>query len=101
MVNATDLTYIANSSGVVEFVQRTNSGLVDGYLGLLIFLMVYIIILLAFVFQTGEFGKALATSSFIGFGISMTLVALGLLHPLTIFVMLILTAGGVAMLKGN
>lgn len=90
-----------NTTGLLGFTQSVNTVLLDGYLGVLILLGVSTILFLSYMFRTGDVQKALGASSFIAFGLSILLGALGLLPNLAMLITLVISAATLALTFKN
>lgn len=91
-----NLSWIANSSGILQLVQRVNSELLLGWFGVLLLLAIGTILFLSFTITTNNTRKAAAATSVICFGLCLMLRAISLVPDLAIFVTLILAAITVA-----
>ena len=92
-----NLSQIANgTTGLAGFTQGVNEVLMFGWLGTLILLVITTITFMSFMLSTNDVRKAVIGSSFISFGLSLFLKALGLVPNLAIFLCLIATAVSVA-----
>jgi len=87
---------IDNSTGFLSLVQGVNTGIMFGYLGILILLIIFSVSLMAFLLGTDEAGKSFIAASFIAFGMSMLLRAVDLVPNIALFITLILLAGSIA-----
>lgn len=96
-----NISQVANSSGVLEFVQNVNSLLMDNWYGTLILIAIFGILLIAFLTKTNNARIAFAASSFICFGLSIFLRTLELVPSKTLFIFLSMAAFSVAVLKAG
>lgn len=94
-----NLSTLTNASDVVVLTQNVNTHLMDGWLGTLLLFVVLVIMFLGFYWSTREAQRSLATTCFIGFFMSLLLVALGLVSTLVVFILLIASAFSVAFLN--
>ena len=94
-----NLTFVTNSTGILQFTQRVNSELMAGWLGTLIIIIIFSILLISILARSNNARQAFAAASFICFGLSMFLRALDLVPNLAIFAFLMMAAFGVAILK--
>jgi len=98
---AYNVSAVANSTGMLQFVQRVNSELMDNWLGILILIMIFTITLIATITVTNSGAKGFATASFISFGIALLLRVMDMVTTLAVVVTVVLAAGSVAMLKSQ
>ncbi len=96
-----DIGFVANSSGMMQFFQRVNTELTEGWFGVMILLMIFTMVLIATLVTTQSGAKAFATASFIGFGLGLLMRIVDLVPDLAIFMLLIMSAASIAMLKGQ
>jgi len=87
-----NLTLMANSSGYVSLVQAVNTNLVDGLFGVFTLVAIFIIATLALISITAHPLKAIATSSFIVFVMSLLLRTMNLVPDYAVYVSLGLAA---------
>ena len=85
-----------NTTGLASFTQGVNTVLMDGWLGVMILLVITVITFMSFMLSTNVVRKAIIGSSFISFGLSLFLKALNLVPNFAIFLCLIATAIAVA-----
>jgi hypothetical protein len=96
-----NISYIANSSGIVEFVQRTNDGIMQGWLGDLILLAIFAILFLAVANSTKSSKKAFASASFVCLILSLLMRGMSLVPNWMIYLLLAMCAGSIALLKSE
>jgi uncharacterized membrane protein len=96
-----NVTLVANSSGVLDFVQNVNTHIMDGWFGTLIMIAFFVIMFGSIMFKTNNARQAFAASSFICFGLSLFLLGLGLIPNLVLFVSLMMAAFAIAILKAE
>jgi len=87
---------VSNSTTTIGFIQGINSGLMFGWLGVFLLLALTVVLFGSFYFTTQETGKSVAATSFIIFGLSTFLRALGLISPLVLYITLIIAASSIA-----
>ena len=85
-----------NETGLLTIVQGINTELMAGLLGALFLIGVTLILLISFIHTTNDVGKSVTAASFIAFTLALPLTALDLLHPLGLFLALVITAASVA-----
>ncbi len=93
---AYNLSHI-NGSDVVVFTQTVNTVLLDGWLGILFLIAVFVVTLLGHFFSTNDVGKAAVASSLFTFIIAVLFRAMDLVPNLALFITLILFAISVAL----
>jgi len=92
-----NLTMIANNTtGIFSFVQGVNDVLMFGWLGIMMLIVITIVAFMSFMVSTNDVRKSIIASTFIAFGMSLFLKALGMIPNRAIFVCLILAAISVA-----
>lgn len=97
-----NLTAIAvNSSDTLSFIQGVDTVLMGGFLGLMYLMGFGVVMFGSFLLSTGNGAKALIGSSFITLIVAFIFRAMSLVNDLTIFVMIVLTAGIVAFSWGK
>jgi len=96
-----NLTDVANSTGLMQFTQKTSTELVGGWLGILFLIAIFGILMISFTQKTGSGSKALVAASFICFVMSMFLRAIDLVPDMAWIVFLILSAGSLVLLKSD
>lgn len=96
-----NLTLMGNSTGIVELTQMVNTSLMQGYLGVMLMVLIFIISVGAFMVMTAHAGKAFAASSFIMFLSALFLRNLRLIDDWAIYVSLAIFALSVAFLKSK
>lgn len=94
-----NLSYVANSSGMVQFMQRINSELMKGYFGVSILLTFAAISFIAFMTATNNRGKSFIGAAMISFVMCMFLRALELVPNFAFYVCLIIAALSVGFAK--
>ena len=94
-----NLTNIGKQTSPVAFIQKVNSDLMFGWFGTLMILVIFSILLMAFLQKGNPVGNSLAGASFICWGLSLFLLALGLVPNLVVFTLLILAAVSVAFME--
>ena len=87
--NLTSIT--DNSTSIVGFVQSINDTLMFGWLGTMILISFFIILITSFYFKTNDVSKSLSGSSFIIFVLAVFLRALSFIDPLTLYITLIIS----------
>ena len=85
-----------NETGLLSFVQGINTVLMDGWLGAIFLIGIFIVRITSFIFTTNDVGKSVTASSFISFTLAISLTALELLSPTGLFITLIIAAISVA-----
>lgn len=96
-----NITHVANSTGLLQFVQRVNSEIMNEWLGNSFLFMIFCIILISILAKTDNARKAFATASFVCFTFSLLLRALEMVGGKAVYITLILAAFSVAMLKAE
>ena len=94
-----DLVSIGNQTSPVAFIQKVNSDLLFGWFGTLIISIIFGVLFMAFLQKGNPVGSSLAATSFICWGLSVFLLALGLVPNVIVFTLLILTAVSVAFME--
>ncbi len=94
-----NLSIVANSSGITELTQNVNTYIMEGWWGTMILLMIFGIMLLSLLARTNNPRVSFAATTFVCFTLSMFLLALGLIQDLVFFILLIMAAFSVAILK--
>lgn len=90
-----------NETSLLTFVQGVNTVLMGGMLGNLLMIGLFMIIFIAIISTTNDFAKALTVSCFISFILSLSLLALNLINPLVLFITLIGSGVGAAIMTKN
>jgi len=85
-----------NTTGIVTFMQGINTGLMFGWLGILLLIGLATITFLAFIFATSDGKKAILGTTSLSFLYALGLRGMELLPDLAIFVALIAWAASVA-----
>jgi len=88
---------VSNETSILSFIQGVNSELMFGALGNIFLIGLSAVIFTSIYVSTGDMTKAWISTSFIGFILSLNMVALSLCNPITIFIFLISTIGAIAM----
>ncbi len=83
---------VSNSTGMLGFTRGVSDILLFGWGGALILIGISAIIFTSVMFTSNDLNKALITTSFIAFSLSLPLRALGLLPNLGIFMSIIILA---------
>lgn len=96
-----NITYVANSTSLLTFIQRVDSQLMGNMFGTLMIIAIFAIIFMSVLKITNEAGKSLAVASFICFGLSLMLRGLDLVGELTMFILVIVAAASVAIIKNE
>jgi hypothetical protein len=94
--NITNISHMANQSGVLGVTQAVNNHLMGGWLGSLLLIGITIIILTSLVFSTNDLQRSIAATSFISFALALFLRAMGLIPDMAIFITLICCAASLA-----
>ena len=94
-----NLTSIANVTGVLEFTQNINNGMMEGWLGIMLLMGLGVVLFSSFLWSTRDASTSAASTSFILFIFSLILAALQLVQPLVVFVCMALAAFSVAFLN--
>ena len=76
----------SNQSGLLDFVTDVNSVLMYGWLGDLFLMGLTIILFTSFWLSTADISKSTMGTFFIVFVLSISMVALGLVHSMTPFI---------------
>ncbi len=87
-----NLTLMGNATGYVQLVQLVSSNLMDDLFGIMILIAVFIISMMAFITSTDHPLKAVTTSSFIVFVLSLFLRTINLVPDYAVYVSLAITA---------
>lgn len=88
---------VENDTSFLTFTQQVNNVLVAGFLGDIFLIGIFLVIFIGTIFSTNDASKALISSCFVCFVLSLSLVALSLAHVLAIFISLAGLAAGLAM----
>lgn len=86
-----------NTTGLVTFAQGINNVLMDGWLGVLLMLVIAFVTYGSFLFNSGDAKKAMAAMAFIVWSSALFLRALGLINTLALFLSLVGSAIAVAL----
>ena len=92
--NLTDI--VSNSTSLVTLTQGVNTVLMGGFLGVMLLLSLFIVLISSFFFVTRDWPKSFAASTFICFIFAIFLRAMSLVPNLAVFITLIATAAAVA-----
>ena len=96
-----DLQFVANSTGLVEFVQRTSSELTQDMLGVMFLFIIFSVIFLATFFSSKSASRAFAASSFAAMTINLFLLAIDIVPQISIFITMTLAAGSVFLIRNS
>ena len=91
-----NFTNISSMNTTVELVQVINREFVDGWFGVVILAVIFLIFYINFEHKTGQPIKSLTAAAFISFGLSIFLVAMNILPIMAVFICLAGTALGAA-----
>ena len=94
--NLTNISNMANQSGILGVTQAVNDGLMGGWLGTLFLIGVSIVILTSLIFSTNDLKRSIAATSFISFGLALFLRAISLIPDMAIFITLVCCAASLA-----
>lgn len=86
----------SNTTGLLGFIQGVNSTLMFGWLGILMLMAITTICFIAFMTTTQDARRAIGASSFVAFGSSIFLRAMGLIPDLALFIALVCSAAAIA-----
>ena len=87
-----NLTYVANSTDLLTFVQRTNTEFMQGFLGILLLMAIGAIMLMSFYWSTKDTKKSIAATMFLMFTLGFLFRAVDLINNLALFVIIFCTA---------
>ena len=87
-----NLTYVANSTDLLTFVQRTNTEFMQGFLGILLLIAIGCIMLMAFYWSSKDTKKSIAATMFLMFTLGFLFRAVDLINNLALFVIIFCTA---------
>lgn len=93
-----NVSMVANSTGMLQFFQRTNDYLLDGWFGLMILISFFFIIFFSVMVRWNSAPKGAAVACWTCFAISFMMSGLGLVTPLAPLVLAIASAGAAAAL---
>ena len=80
-----NLTNISqNMTGLLSLTQAVNDTLMLGWLGTLFLIGIAVVMLLSFLFMTGDVKRSIAATSFLSFGLALFLRALSLVPDMAI-----------------
>ena len=94
--NLSNISQMANESGVLGVVQVVNNSLMFGWLGSLFLIAVSIVILTSLIFSTNDVKRSIAATSFISFALALFLRAISLIPDMAIYITLICCAASLA-----
>ena len=94
--NISNISYMANQSGVLGVVQVVNNDLMAGWLGSLFLIGLAVVILTSFIYSTGDVKRSIAATSFISFALALFMRAMSLIPDLAIYITLICCAASLA-----
>lgn len=94
MYNLTNISQ--NTTGLLSLTQNVNDTLMFGWLGCLFLVGVAVIMLMSFLFTTGDVKRSVAATAFLSFSIALFLRAVSLIPDLAIYVTLVLAAASLA-----
>lgn len=83
-----NLSYVANSTDLLTFVQRTNTEFMQGLLGVLLLIAIGVIMLMAFYWSTRDTKKSIAATMFLMFTLGFLFRAIDLINNLTLFIII-------------
>lgn len=95
MYNLTNFT--GNETGLLTVTQAVNSNIMGGMLGNLFMIGIAVVIYIAIILSSGDNVKAGMTTGFIGFVLSLSLLAVDLVHPLLPYAFLMISAIHIAL----
>lgn len=87
-----------NSTDVPGFLQAVDGVLLSGWLGALLLLGITTVFAIAYFQATQDFGKTLATSTYVATILAVFLAALGILAPLFLYICMVTAAASTAFL---
>lgn len=96
-----NVTNVANSTGVLDFVQNVNSQLMYGTFGVLLLVAFGGIIFFTLVAKTGHANKSMATTFFLTFIMGVIFATLNLVHEMVLVVCLFGLAVSLALMKNE
>lgn len=91
-----NLTEITTANDTLQFVQKVNVNLMGNWLGVMILMVLYVIVFLAFLSQTRQPVRSMTGAAFISLGLSILMFLLGLVPMLAIYISAIILAAGLA-----
>lgn len=94
--NLSNISYMANESGILGVAQAVNTNLTFGWLGSLFLIGVSVVILTSLIFSTNDVKRSIAATSFISFALALFLRAVNLIPDLAIYITLICCAASLA-----
>lgn len=87
-----NLSLVANNSGIVSIMQKTNTELMFGWYGNMILITLGTILFMAFFHSTGEANKSMAATGYILFASAAFMRVLDLVGDYAVFITLIIAA---------
>ena len=96
-----NISTVANSTGIYDFMYNVNKELMGHWFGVTILITISVILLIAFLQTTNNAPKALTAASFIAFGLSLVMRALGFVPDLAVFVTIAIAGLCVAFIIGK
>lgn len=90
--NITNISQMANDSGLLGVTQAVNDSLMFGWLGTLFLIGIAVVILTSFIFSTNDVKRSVAATSFISFALALFLRAINLVPDMAIYITLICCA---------
>lgn len=94
--NITNISQMANESGILGVAQAVNNELMLGWLGTFFLIGISVIILTSLIFSTNDFKRSIAATSFISFALALFLRAINMIPDLAIYITLICCAASLA-----
>ena len=88
-----NLSYIANATDYLTFIQRVNDKLMFGWFGTMILIVITAICFLAFIQVTDDTKKSAIGASYIAFILALLLRGMSLIPDIAIIVCIIAVAG--------
>lgn len=80
-----NLSFVENMTGIVSLTQGVNTNLLNGYYGVLILGVVFLISAYVFIRETNDPGKAFMFSSFVVFALSVLLRVISLVPDVVVY----------------
>ena len=90
--NLTNISYMANQSGILGVTQVVNDQLMMGWLGTMLLIAISVIILTSLIFSTNDIKRSISATSFISFALALFLRAINLIPDMAIYITLICCA---------
>lgn len=94
--NITNISHMANESGILGMAQVVNNDLMFGWLGTLFLIGLTVVIFTSLIFSTNDLKKSIAATSFLSFAMALFLRALNLIPDLAIYITLVCCAVSLA-----